>query len=137
MGALAVLADGPYMPEIPVWFRFSDENPLTLEPYAECGFGDLPPYIEDVIVDELGLKPTEWNALVDERAVYELVDPDRWFSLERFCGQVAARGRRSGPPAACPDCWGTLAACDADGSITGRVGTPHLCLCASLGQVAR
>lgn len=130
MGALAVLADEPYVTQIPERFRFSDENPLTLEPYARNKFGDLPPYVEDVILDEVGLTREEWDALVEKNETYAVVGPNRYYSLSRFLGTVRRRKGRAAPSGrVCGDCWGTLAADDYDGSITGRPGTVFVCFC--------
>ncbi|SFN96427.1 hypothetical protein [Amycolatopsis rubida] len=129
MGALALLEDEPYVTVIPDRFRFSDENPLTLDPYARNKFGDLPPYIEDVITDVVGLTQAEWDALVDQGETYSVVGPFQYYSLARFLRSVARRGHRSGPAGVCPDCWGSLAMSDVDGSMTGRVGAAVVCVC--------
>ena len=132
MGALALLDDERYVTVIPERFRFSDENPLTLEPYGRNKFGDLPPYIEDVITDVIGLKKAEWDALVDAGETYTVVGPFRYYSLASLFRTFPNRKRRRAPAGMCPDCWGTLAACDTDGSVTGRIGTAFLCICAEV-----
>ncbi len=130
MGALALLDEEPHVTMIPARFRFSDENPLTLEPYARNKFGDLPPYVEDVITDVVGLSGAEWDALVDAGDTYTVVGPFRSYSLARFLRSVAQRGDRCAPAGVCPDCWGTLAIRDRDGSLTGHVGGAAICHCA-------
>lgn len=130
MGALALVVDEPIVVEVPERFRFSDENPLTLEPYARGRFGDLPPYIEDVIVEQVGLSPTRWNALVGAGEVYSVVGPFQEFSLAGFLRSVRERDVWDGSEDVCGDCWGTLAAKDYDGSVTGRIGGVYVCFCA-------
>lgn len=132
MGALALLDDERYVTVIPERFRFSDENPLTLDPYARNKFGDLPTYIEDVITDVVGLTGPEWDALVDAGETYTVVGPFRWYSLAPMLRSLSARQNRKGPAGVCPDCWGTLAACDTDGSVTGTVGAGFLCFCSEV-----
>lgn len=129
MGALALLDDEQYVTVIPDRFRFSDENPMTLDPYSRNKFGDLPPFIEDVITDVVGLSQREWDALVDRGEVYSVVGPFQYYSLARFLRKVASRGSRTGPAGVCPDCWGTWAMSDLDGSMTGRVGAAVMCVC--------
>ncbi|EID55504.1 hypothetical protein [Saccharomonospora xinjiangensis] len=130
MGALALVIDEPIVVEVPERFRFSDENPLTLEPYALGRFGDLPPYIEDVIVEQVGLSPTRWNALVASGDVYSVVGADQWFSLAEWLRcEVVRRTTGTCPKDACGNCWGTLLEFD-DGSYTGTVGAAVLCICA-------
>lgn len=129
MGALALAEVGPYVVEVPERFRFSDENPLTLEPYARGKFGDLPPYIETVIMDELELSPQEWDDLVEQGEVYSVVGPSQEFSLARFLRVVRKRKGCEGPKGVCGDCWGTMAVDDFDGSMTGRVGGVYVCHC--------
>lgn len=130
MGALALVIDEPTVVEVSERFRFSDENPLTLEPYARGRFGDLPPYIEDVIVEQLGLAPTRWNALVGAGEVYSVVGPFQEFSLAGFLRSVQERDVWDGSEDVCGDCWGTLAAKDYDGSVTGRTDGVYVCFCA-------
>jgi hypothetical protein len=130
-GVLAVVIEEPHFVEVPERFRFSDENPLTLEPYARNKIGDLPPYIEDVITNVVGLSCAEWDALVDKGDVYEIVGPHRWYSLSVFLRSVRARtGREKTPKGRCGDCLGTLAQRDTDGSITGRSDGVVVCWCA-------
>ncbi len=144
-GVLASVVEEPYIVEVPERFRFSDENPLTLVPYSKGRFGDLPPYVEDVITDVVGLSGAEWDALVDAGEVYSVVGPHRSYSLSTFLQSVRKRGTRGGPKHLCGDCWGTLAVHDSDGSLTGRVGAVCLCYCATgqepstafLGEVQR
>ncbi len=130
MGALALVIDEPTVVEVPERFRFSDENPLTLEPYARGRFGDLPPYIEHVITYVLELSAAQWDALVDADEVYSVVGPFQEFSLAGFLRSVRERGDWDGPSHVCGDCWGTLAARDYDGSVTGRIGGVYVCFCA-------
>ncbi|MBE1499039.1 hypothetical protein H4696_006139 [Amycolatopsis lexingtonensis] len=129
MGALALLDDERYVTVIPERFRFSDENPLTLEPFGRNKFGDLPPYIEDVITDVIGLTEAKWEALVDAGETYTVVGPFQYYTLAPFLRAVANRVGRQAPAGVCPDCWGTGAMCDEDGSMTGRVGGAVLCGC--------
>lgn len=130
-GVLAVPVDEPYVVEVPERFRFSDENPLTLEPYAWGRFGDLPPYIEDVITDVVGLSGAEWDRLVDAGEVYSVVGSQRSFSLARFLRSVRARtGREVAAQGFCGDCLGTCAIRDSDASLTGRQDAVVLCGCA-------
>ncbi|WP_026454107.1 hypothetical protein [Saccharomonospora iraqiensis] len=133
MGALALVAEEPCVVEVPERFRFSDENPLTLGPYARDKFGDLPPYIEDVITDVVGLSWGEWDALVDAGEVYSVVGPFEEFSLAPFLATVrAGRPGLGGPLGPCEDCWGTLALLDVDGSMTGRTTGVVLCFCSGV-----
>ncbi|WIY03835.1 hypothetical protein QRX60_08290 [Amycolatopsis mongoliensis] len=132
MGALALLDDERYVTVIPERFRFSDENPLTLEPFGRNKFGDLPPYVEDVITDVVGLTEAKWEALVDAGETYTVVGPFQYYSLAPLFRTFPDRVHRAGPAGWCPDCWGTLAACDRDGSVTGTVGTAYVCFCAGV-----
>lgn len=128
MGALAVLEEAFHVVEVPERFRFSDENPLTLEPYARNKVGDLPPYIEEVITDELGLSRQDWDALVERGETYSVVGPHKEYSLARFVASVRRRNGREAPNSkVCGDCWGTLAVDDFDGSMTGRKGAVYFC----------
>ncbi|QRP47937.1 hypothetical protein [Amycolatopsis sp. FDAARGOS 1241] len=42
------------------------------------------------------------------------------------------RVHRAGPAGWCADFWGTLAAWDRDGSVTGTVGAAYVCFCAGV-----
>ncbi|UJW33662.1 hypothetical protein L3Q67_07825 [Saccharothrix sp. AJ9571] len=129
----AVLAEeDSRLQPIPERFRLSDYNPLVAAPYAECPVGELPPYIEDVITRELGLTAEAWDELVASGRVATVVDLDAEFSLVEFRRSVSERGNREAPASVCGDCWGTLAACDFDGSVTGTVGGAYLCDCAGM-----
>lgn len=119
--------------EVPEWFRLSDENPLTGQPYSASRTFELPDYIQDAIEETLGITGPRWNELVGRGEVYTLAGPRQRFSLARFLRSV--RSRSEFPPAslparACADCWGTCATHDFDGSITGSTRGVYLCSCA-------
>ncbi|HEV3355150.1 MAG TPA: hypothetical protein VG247_00045 [Pseudonocardiaceae bacterium] len=128
MGAFAVLDDKPYV-RIPDSFRFSDENPMTLDPYGECEFGDLPDYAQNVITFDLELTPAEWDAHVAQRDTRSIVGYWRAFSIKRWLAAERRRRPHVEPgPKQCRDCWGTCVMFD-DGSISGTDGAPLLCMC--------
>lgn len=132
MGALAVMVDEWKPTLVPERFTFSDENPVTLEPYAECVIGDLPPWVETVITDVVGLSPAEWDALVEKGETYTAVGPEKEYPLTGFLATVAARAGKPAPAGVCPDCWGTWASADPDGAATGQVGRAIFCSCVGM-----
>lgn len=109
-------------------FRFSDVNPLTGDPYARSRWVDLPDWVQAVVLDEVGPEG-KWNALVDSGEVYGEVGPNQSFSVRGFLASLRKGGGR-GTSGACPDCRGTLAVFDKDGSLTGKSGTAVWCSCA-------
>jgi hypothetical protein len=116
---------------IPERFSFADINPLTGFPYARSSFGDLPPYAMHVIDIHLGVTPTEWDDAVAAGEAYSISGWQRTYAITSWLRQERRyrKGRRAGGNT-CPDCFGTTVDFDADGSVTGRVGTPILCWCA-------
>lgn len=118
-------------PEVwaPVWtsFRFSDENPGLGREYARSLFWDLPDFAADVVRDA-GLNSEEWNALVESGGTYDVVG-HRSYSLAGWRFRLSARHGRRHPAGTCPECFGTCVAEDTDGSVTGAVGTPFVCMC--------
>jgi hypothetical protein len=42
--------------------------------FAECRFRDLPDFVAEAVTDQLYLDPDEWDEVVSERRVAELVD---------------------------------------------------------------
>ncbi|MFT7836356.1 hypothetical protein Q5530_09410 [Saccharothrix sp. BKS2] len=93
---------------------------------------DLPDWVQAVVLDEVGGEG-EWNALVDSGEVYGVVGPNRSYSVRGFLASLRKRVGR-GPSGSCPDCRGSLAVFDVDGSLTGRAGTAVWCSCAA-GEV--
>ena len=111
---------------VPDQFRLADVNPLTGVPYSECSFEDLPPYIADAVK----VRGWVWDLAVCGGALATLVDLHAPISLAEFLGWVSQRWCGGEPPEhVCGDCWGTLAADDVDGSMTGVIGTVYLCPC--------
>jgi hypothetical protein len=112
-------------------FRFSDTNPVTGDAYSRSRFGDLPLYVTNVIETELGMTPPAWDALVASGEVYAVTGWRRTYSITGWLRRQLEHRRGRRPHFnVCPDCFGSLVDFDADGSVTGRVGTPILCWCA-------
>jgi len=125
---LAGCGAGVYV--LPEEFTFSDENPLTGEPFARSVFEDLPPWVQSVVEDVVRVSPSRWDDLAYDGEVFTVVGPFRVFDLRRFLAGARARGG-AGSSRWCPDCRGSLAQVDPDGSLTGMVGAVCLCHCAS------
>jgi hypothetical protein len=129
MGAFAVLDERPCV-RIPDSFRFSDENPLTLDPYGECEFDDLPDYAQSVITRELELTPKQWDEHVAQHDTSSVAGHWKLYSIKRWlAAQRRFRSHTEPAQGVCGDCWGTCVQFDDDGSMSGTTGTPVLCLC--------
>jgi hypothetical protein len=113
---------------VPERFRLSDVNPLTQASYAESLFVELPPWAVSVI----GMAPQAWDALASFHSVFSVFDPDRIYDLTWLHRQVLARLDECPDPTQviCPECWGTLACRDWDGSLSGTLNAVIVCPCA-------
>lgn len=119
-----------------VWpvLRFGEINPLTGRAYTDSWFRELPEYAAEVVTDVLGMAPGEWDALVRAGAAGARLS----YAVARLGFSVGSwlvgeAGRRAGgvaPEGVCGDCWGSCVAFDSDGSMTGTVGVPIVCVCA-------
>lgn len=123
-GAVVLCGAGAFV-LAPRSVRLSDVNPVTGVEYAHSRYTDLPPWVADVVTDELKLRPREWDARVASGVG---VDRERVFSLARMVGAVLTR------PAAvvaglCGDCAGTGLVGDPEGERTGVAGVVYVCPC--------
>jgi len=116
-------------------FRFSDDNPLTLEPYARSRFDDLPGYAQDVVENRLGVKPAAWDALVDQGEAYGTTGYRRAYSITGWLRSTRQHRHGTPPSGVCAECWGTCVELDTDGSLTGTVDQPVVCFCADPRRV--
>lgn len=119
-------------------FRFSDDNPMTLVPYTQSRFGDLPGYVTHVIEHEFGLTACSWDALVATGEASTVVGQWRTYSIAGWLSTQATRRQQRRPGRqGCPDCWDTYVEFDTDGSLTGTIGNAVMCMCAHWSRVLR
>ncbi len=104
---------------VPDAFRFGDVNPFTGRRYLASRFRLLPPWVQYVVDDDLGLTPVQWDALVARGEVAEVVRPAREFSLTRFYW-TARRRRRNAGSGDCRMCGGSGAY--VPGTVAGSKG---------------
>ncbi|MEU6128820.1 hypothetical protein ABZ805_06565 [Saccharopolyspora sp. NPDC047091] len=132
MTAVLERSAGPSLTEVEyvTSFRFTDVSPRSGRAFGRTLFRDLPEFMQD-IVEDLGVRPAEWDALVREGAAVEVTGGGR-YGIPRRAASVLRRMTWNGKPRsarACPDCDGTCVDIDPDGSVTGVVGTPMICSC--------
>lgn len=113
-------------------FRFTDANPQMNRRMSQSWFRELPEFVQDIVIEVLGLGAGEWDELVEAGAALDATGIGRYSipttiaSVRRQLGAKWGRPRRN----ACGDCDGTLVAIDIDGSVTGTLDAPFWCFCA-------
>jgi hypothetical protein len=123
------------MAPLPDAFALADRNPRNGRRYQDSLYQELPPYAVAVI----GLTRDAWNGLVRQRAVGLALDVQQVHSLAPMLAQLKARQQMVWDGdldiaetigVLCGECLGTSIAHDFDGSVTGVLDAPYLCLCA-------
>ncbi len=113
----------------PVWFRFTDTNPLTGRSYARSRWADLP-YMIGVLARRFVLTTAEWDALALTGQALHVVGDTPWRVPFTMTPPLGLPSPPVGdPPGMCGDCGGTGLSVDDDVSMTGTRDAVFLCWC--------
>lgn len=111
-------------------FRFTDLNAITGRSYSASLFRDLPVFVAEIVEDS-GIRSSDWDRLVESGEALAAVGPYRSYSLSHWGRRIYRRQGLVPRSDVCRDCYDTGVTDDCDGSMTGTVGTPIVCFCLS------